>query len=96
MVPGFVFCGVVGGVLFGGLVVAGAGELGFEPGVVVLGFVLPGVVGVVSGVGLLGVVCGFGVEVVSGFVPGVEVPGCGVAVSGVGAVVPGAGVVVPG
>ncbi len=95
VVPGFVFCGVVGGVPLGGLVVPGAGEFGFDPGVV---GVVSGVgfVGVVSGVGFVGVVCGVGVFVVSGVVPGVEVPGGGVAVPGVGAAVPGVGLAVPG
>ena len=55
--------------------------------------VVPGVLGVVCGVVLLGVVSGVGVWVESGVVPGVAVPGVGVAVPGVGAAVPG---VVPG
>jgi hypothetical protein len=86
---------VVGGVLLGGLVDPGAGELGFASGVAVPG-VVPGVLGVVSGVGPLGVVCGVGVVVVFGVVPGVAVPGVGAAVPGVGAAVPGVGPAVPG
>ena len=92
-----VVCGVVvGGVLLGGLVDPGAGELGFAFGVE---GVVPGVLGVVCGVVLSGVVCGVGVVVVFGVVPGVAVPGVGAAVPGVGAAVPGVvepGCVVPG
>jgi hypothetical protein len=47
-----------------------------DPGFVVLGFVVdPGLPGVVSGVVPLGFVCGVGVVVVLGFVPGVVPPG---------------------
>lgn len=85
---------MVGGVLLGGLV--DPGELGLAFGVE---GVVPGVLGLVCGVVPLGVVCGVGVWVESGVVPGVAVPGVGVAVPGVGAAVPGVvdpGCVVPG
>lgn len=86
---------MVGGVLLGGLVDPGAGELGLALGVE---GVVPGVLGVVCGVVLLGVVSGVGVWVESGVVPGVAVPGVGAAVPGVGATVPGVepGCVAPG
>ncbi len=89
---------MVGGVLLGGLLVPGADVL--LPGAV-SGFGVAGLVGVVSGVGLVfGAVSGVGA--VFGVVSGVglsgvvAVPGSGVAVPGVGAAVPGVGAAVPG
>ena len=83
-----------------GLVVPGLVEFGFVSGVVVPGcVVLSGFVGVVSGVVVLGVVCGVGVVVVFGVVPGVDpgVPfGFEFVGAGVGATVPEAGDTVPG
>ena len=61
--------GALGGVLLGGFVVPGVGEVWLPAGGVVPGLVVPGLLvpGVASGVGLLGVVSGVGfVGVVSG------------------------------
>ncbi|HZR64859.1 MAG TPA: hypothetical protein VFA85_06905 [Terriglobales bacterium] len=114
VVPGFVFCGVVGGVVFG-VVVPGVGEVGFpaggvvpgvvgvvEPGVVESGVVEsgdPGFVGVVCGVVSFGLLCGVGVVLVFGVVPGVlEFGEFGFSLvgAGVGATVPDGCVAVPG
>lgn len=95
-----------------GVVVPGVGEVGLPagavvpgvvlgvvvPGLVVAGFVVdPGLPGVVSGVVLpFGPVCGVGVVVVFGFVPGVVAFGFWFVGAGVGAAVLGVGAAVPG